>query len=131
MKVAGSRQNLYGSGKAERKAEDAGKDCSSKNSSCSSDNAQQGGSRIRYFYRSGTNSNAADELERQAIEQYQLADENFCRELEQQAIEQYENSENWISPSNKFLLFGGLIYKYILSTLYRHLFVVFKVIVTY
>lgn len=136
-RITGSRQNLNPS-KIDRNnkptVDEISKDCSSKNSSCSSDNppqVPQTSTRIRYFYRSGTNSNIADELERQAIEQYQLNDENFCKELEQQAIEQYENSENWISPSNKFLLFGGLLYKYILFTLYRHLFVIFKVIVTH
>lgn len=135
-KMAGSRQTVQSS-KMDRNSksnvDETSKECPNKNLSCSSDNISQtpqSSTRIRYFYRSSTNNNTADELERQAIEQYQLNDEN-CKELEQQAIEQYENSENWISPSNKFVLFGGLLYRYILSTLYRHLFVVFKIIVTY
>lgn len=53
--------------------------------------------RARYFYKSGLGN---DDLERQALEQYQMTNENLYNGLEQQAMEQYENSENWTGPSN-------------------------------
>ncbi|XP_072387228.1 uncharacterized protein [Diabrotica undecimpunctata] len=54
----------------------------------------------------------SDELERQALEQYNNSDENVFQDLERQAAEEYEdNSENYSSPPNCRLLFGGLYKK--------------------
>lgn len=57
---------------------------------------------------SAVSSSVSEDLERQAIEQYNFSNENLYQELELQAEEQYEHSENWNSPSNTKILFGGL-----------------------
>nr|CAI5822902.1 unnamed protein product [Callosobruchus analis] len=50
----------------------------------------------------------SDELERQALEQYNGSNDNVFQELERQAVEEYEDcSENCKSPPNCKALFGG------------------------
>lgn len=49
----------------------------------------------------------SDDLERQALEEYQSSNESFYKDLERQAEEQYEDSENSLGPPNKHLYFGG------------------------
>ncbi|KAF5299554.1 hypothetical protein FQR65_LT09359 [Abscondita terminalis] len=56
-------------------------------------------------------SSPSEDLERQALEQYQNSNENLYQELERQAEEQYDedHSENWSCPPCKTLYIGGLI----------------------
>ncbi|KRT84483.1 hypothetical protein AMK59_1624 [Oryctes borbonicus] len=49
----------------------------------------------------------SDDLERQALEEYQSSNESFYKDLERQAEEQYEDSENSLGPPNEDLYFGG------------------------
>ncbi|GJQ76295.1 hypothetical protein Trydic_g2023 [Trypoxylus dichotomus] len=49
----------------------------------------------------------SDDLERQALEEYQSSNESFYKDLERQAEEQYEDSENSLGPPNENLYFGG------------------------
>lgn len=49
----------------------------------------------------------SDDLERQALEEYQSSNESFYKDLERQAEEQYEDSENLLGPPNEDLYFGG------------------------
>lgn len=52
----------------------------------------------------------SEELERQALEQYNNSDDNVYQELERQAAEEYENSsENCKNPPNCRFLFGGFL----------------------
>lgn len=52
-----------------------------------------------------------EELEAQALNEYQSSNESFYKELEKEAVEQYEdNSENLTCPpNNELVLFGGLL----------------------
>ncbi|XP_074035942.1 uncharacterized protein [Leptinotarsa decemlineata] len=55
----------------------------------------------------------SDELERQALEQYNNSSDNVFQELERQAAEEYEFcSENCNSPPNLHFLFGGFLNGY-------------------
>ncbi|KAG5889590.1 hypothetical protein JTB14_010222 [Gonioctena quinquepunctata] len=55
----------------------------------------------------------SDELERQALEQYNNSCDNVFQELERQAAEEYEfSSENCNSPPNLDFLFGGFSNEY-------------------
>ncbi|KAK4885693.1 hypothetical protein RN001_001964 [Aquatica leii] len=56
-------------------------------------------------------SSLSEDLERQALEQYQNSNENFYQELERQAEEQYDGdrSENLFCPPYKTIYIGGLI----------------------
>lgn len=66
----------------------------------------------------------SEELERQALEQYQPSDDNFYQDLERQAEEQYDgdHSENWKGPPNRDLFFGGHTIRSILGISKNYLF---------
>ncbi|XP_022907933.2 uncharacterized protein [Onthophagus taurus] len=60
---------------------------------------------------------ASEELERQALDEYESSNESFYKELERQAEEQYEDSENRFGPPNDLefdnkSFFGGLCANY-------------------
>lgn len=57
--------------------------------------------------------NSCEDLERQALNEYQSSNESFYKELEKEAVEQYQdNSENLTCPPNiEQVFFGGLLYQ--------------------
>lgn len=54
----------------------------------------------------------SEDLERQALDEYQSSNESFYKDLEKEAEEQYEdNPENLVGPPIDNWLFGGLVRK--------------------
>ncbi|KAI4467634.1 hypothetical protein MML48_2g00013287 [Holotrichia oblita] len=52
----------------------------------------------------------SDDLERQALEEYQSSNESFYKDLERQAEEQYEDSENSLGPRINTFISGARIF---------------------
>lgn len=68
----------------------------------------------------------SEELERQALDEYQSSNDSFYKELEKQAVEQYEEcSENLMCPPNEDIFFGGLPSRHLFSctiTIHKEIF---------